>query len=273
MVRAWSAIERVIAWRIHHVAYVENLKPLVWSNLSTARIRPRLPSWIRSSSCIPRPRVALGDAHHEAQVGLGQLALGPLAARRRCAAGGAARPRRLDADVDAPPPPWWPSSMSCARRRSSSAVSRSTWPISRRYMRTPSDVDVSPRGAARVVVQLRRRRLSRRSSSTSSTGERTGRIGVGRRVVGSSTDLVEVDPLVGQRLARRCRAPRRTARRGAARSATSSACTLPWRRPRSVRSAHSLASTPLMRERGRRARWLGASTGRSETSGASGSPI
>ena len=55
IVRAWSAIERVIAWRIHHVAYVENLKPLVWSNLSTARIRPRLPSWIRSRSCIPRP--------------------------------------------------------------------------------------------------------------------------------------------------------------------------------------------------------------------------
>ena len=25
MVRAWSAIARVIAWRIHHVAYVENL--------------------------------------------------------------------------------------------------------------------------------------------------------------------------------------------------------------------------------------------------------
>jgi hypothetical protein len=29
IVRAWSAIARVIAWRIHHVAYVENLKPLV----------------------------------------------------------------------------------------------------------------------------------------------------------------------------------------------------------------------------------------------------
>ena len=29
MVRAWSAIARVIAWRIHHVAYVENLKPFV----------------------------------------------------------------------------------------------------------------------------------------------------------------------------------------------------------------------------------------------------
>ena len=55
IVRAWSAIERVIAWRIHHVAYVENLKPLEWSNLSTARISPRLPSWIRSSSCMPRP--------------------------------------------------------------------------------------------------------------------------------------------------------------------------------------------------------------------------
>jgi len=25
MVRAWSAIERVMAWRIHQVAYVENL--------------------------------------------------------------------------------------------------------------------------------------------------------------------------------------------------------------------------------------------------------
>ncbi len=29
IVRAWSAMARVMAWRIHHVAYVENLKPLV----------------------------------------------------------------------------------------------------------------------------------------------------------------------------------------------------------------------------------------------------
>ena len=29
MVRAWSAIARVSACRIHHVAYVENLKPFV----------------------------------------------------------------------------------------------------------------------------------------------------------------------------------------------------------------------------------------------------
>ena len=47
------AMPRVIAWRIHHVAYVENLKPLRQSNFSTACIRPRLPSWMRSSSGSP----------------------------------------------------------------------------------------------------------------------------------------------------------------------------------------------------------------------------
>src|SRR5882757_9851031 len=44
MVRAWSAIARVIAWRIHQVAYVENLYPRRHSNLSTAFINPMLPS-------------------------------------------------------------------------------------------------------------------------------------------------------------------------------------------------------------------------------------
>ena len=47
------AMPRVIAWRIHHVAYVENLKPLRQSNFSTACISPRLPSWMRSSSGSP----------------------------------------------------------------------------------------------------------------------------------------------------------------------------------------------------------------------------
>jgi hypothetical protein len=42
--RERSAIARVISWRIHHVAYVENLKPRRQSNSSTARIRPMLPS-------------------------------------------------------------------------------------------------------------------------------------------------------------------------------------------------------------------------------------
>src|SRR3954451_10554076 len=40
-----------MAWRIHHVAYVENLYPRRYSNLSTAFIRPMLPSWIRSRNC------------------------------------------------------------------------------------------------------------------------------------------------------------------------------------------------------------------------------
>ena len=54
IVRDWSARPRWIAWRIHHVAYVENLKPRCHSNLSTPRIRPALPSWMRSRK--PRPR-------------------------------------------------------------------------------------------------------------------------------------------------------------------------------------------------------------------------
>src|SRR5216117_2098674 len=45
---------RVIAWRIHHVAYVENLYPRRYSNLSTAFMRPMLPSWMRSRNCRPR---------------------------------------------------------------------------------------------------------------------------------------------------------------------------------------------------------------------------
>ena len=53
IVRPVLAMPRVMAWRIHHVAYVENLKPLRQSNFSTACIRPRLPSWMRSSSGRP----------------------------------------------------------------------------------------------------------------------------------------------------------------------------------------------------------------------------
>ena len=53
--RERSAIARVMPWRIHQVAYVENLKPRRQSNSSTARISPMLPSWIRSSSGSPWP--------------------------------------------------------------------------------------------------------------------------------------------------------------------------------------------------------------------------
>ena len=38
------------------VAYVENLKPRRQSNFSTARLRPSVPSWIRSRNGTPRPR-------------------------------------------------------------------------------------------------------------------------------------------------------------------------------------------------------------------------
>src|SRR5215210_5869906 len=59
MVRPLSAIALVIACLIHHVAYVENLKPLDGSNFSAALMRPRLPSWMRSRKETPRLRYFL----------------------------------------------------------------------------------------------------------------------------------------------------------------------------------------------------------------------
>ena len=56
IVRAWFATARCTDWRIHQVAYVENLKPRRQSNFSTARFRPSVPSWIRSRNGTPRPR-------------------------------------------------------------------------------------------------------------------------------------------------------------------------------------------------------------------------
>src|SRR6266581_5384412 len=48
-----SASSCRIAWRIHQTAYEMNLMPLVSSNLWAARIRPRLPSLIKSESDTP----------------------------------------------------------------------------------------------------------------------------------------------------------------------------------------------------------------------------
>ena len=53
IVRALSASARATAWRIHQVAYVENLKPRRQSNFSTARISPSVPSWMRSRNGRP----------------------------------------------------------------------------------------------------------------------------------------------------------------------------------------------------------------------------
>ena len=54
IVRAWSAMARVMAWRIHHVAYVENLNPSEVELLHRAD-QAELPSWIRSRNSMPRP--------------------------------------------------------------------------------------------------------------------------------------------------------------------------------------------------------------------------
>ena len=53
IVRPLSAIARATAWRIHQVAYVENLYPLRQSNFSAARTSPIVPSWIRSRNGSP----------------------------------------------------------------------------------------------------------------------------------------------------------------------------------------------------------------------------
>mmetsp|Transcript_13897 Transcript_13897/g.58454 ORF Transcript_13897/g.58454 Transcript_13897/m.58454 type:complete len:299 (+) Transcript_13897:275-1171(+) len=55
IVRLWSftALEQLC--RIHQCAYVENLNPLSGSNPSTPRIKPPMPSWMRSSNATPRP--------------------------------------------------------------------------------------------------------------------------------------------------------------------------------------------------------------------------
>jgi hypothetical protein len=44
MIRDFDHRARVMDWRIHQTAYVENLTPRSGSNLSTARMRPRFPS-------------------------------------------------------------------------------------------------------------------------------------------------------------------------------------------------------------------------------------
>src|SRR3954447_4698661 len=55
IVRAEFSRPRWIDCRIHSVAYVENLKPFRQSNFSEARIRPSMPSWIRSPRVRPWP--------------------------------------------------------------------------------------------------------------------------------------------------------------------------------------------------------------------------
>jgi hypothetical protein len=70
MVLARSAMNLVMAWRVHHVAYVENLWPRPCSNLSTIRLRPMLPARIRPVKELDAwGRALLGHGNSKAQVG------------------------------------------------------------------------------------------------------------------------------------------------------------------------------------------------------------
>ena len=71
--RLCSASACRIAWRIHHTAYEMNLIPFVSSNLCAARIRPRLPSLIRSESETPWFWYFFATRDDEAQVGAHEL--------------------------------------------------------------------------------------------------------------------------------------------------------------------------------------------------------
>ena len=126
---------------------------------------------------MPRPDVALGDRHHQPEVGLGQLLLGPLAVARPGAAGGgfssgssaSGSPEGVEVGQLLRRPPC-PASMRLASATSSSAVSSGTWPISLRYIRTGSERAPGPRrgsmrGTARRTGGRRRRRRQRRAAA------------------------------------------------------------------------------------------------------------
>ena len=72
----------------------------------------------------------------------------------------------------------WPASMRCASSRSSSPVSRSTRPISLRYMRTVSDVPPSPRSAGVPSVPPGRRLSMRERSPSLISGRAMPLVGV-----------------------------------------------------------------------------------------------
>src|SRR5215212_6784761 len=112
MVRPLSAMALVMACLIHHVAYVENLKPLNGSNFSAALISPRLPSWMRSRKDTPRLRYFLAMETTSLR----------LASTRRS----------LDLVQ--------PRAMPLASRISSAWVSSGTLPISARYILMESPV-------------------------------------------------------------------------------------------------------------------------------------
>ena len=119
------------------------MKPLVKSNFSTALISPRLPSWIRSKNCIPRPtyRLAMDTTSRRLASARRCLARSPfliICSSSRRTSGGISSPvRSSSASCSAAS---MPAPMDLASSTSSSEVSRFTLPISFRYIRTGSSV-------------------------------------------------------------------------------------------------------------------------------------
>ncbi len=123
------------------------MKPLVQSNFSTALMRPKLPSWIRSRNSIPRPTYRLAMDTTSRRLASASFCLAVSPARnsfRRAAskAGSTSSPssrwRRRSASFCSAS---FPADMAWARLTSSSGVSSATLPISFKYMRTGSSME------------------------------------------------------------------------------------------------------------------------------------
>ena len=131
MVRPWSAMARVIAWRIHHVAYVENLKPLRVVELLHRPHEPEVPLLDEVEEREPSVAVTLGDRHDEAQVGLDERVLRLLAGEHRGTKLGAARAWLRDSSGSTScSAASFPASMRIASSTSLLASSSGTLPIS-----------------------------------------------------------------------------------------------------------------------------------------------
>ena len=73
------SMARPIDWRIHQVAYVENLKPLRQSNFSTAWIKPEVAFLDQVGQRQARPLVLAGYRNNQTEVGVDELGCGVFA--------------------------------------------------------------------------------------------------------------------------------------------------------------------------------------------------
>ncbi len=120
------------------------MNPLVWSNFSTARMRPRLPSWIRSRKARPRLRyrLAMETTSRRLASMRASLASWPprtsLRSAARWAVDSLATPASAASSRRAAS---LPATILSASSTSSAASSNFTLPISLRYMCTGSAAD------------------------------------------------------------------------------------------------------------------------------------